>query len=121
MLEYIILAVVLYVIGSAIFGRADRKDRKRWPYLMRQEKELLEIGKKEGISIEIKYAAMMRKQRKKARKDEKLAKILDAREAAAEEAYFDDLPRRRAADMEQKMADMQRKINDLEWENRRRY
>ena len=121
MLELVLLAVVLYVIYSAVFGRADRKDEKRWPYLMRQEKECLKIWKKHGRTGAKKVADLMRKQRKKARKNESLAKILDVREEEARQAYFDDLPRQQAADMERKMAEMQRKIDDLEREARDRY
>lgn len=125
MLQYFILALILYVVCSAIFGSADRKDEKRWPYLMRQKRESRRVWRKYGIASSKSLAARLRRHRAKARKDEKWAKILDEVEAETRQAYYDDLPRRQAArqaaDMEQKMADMQRKIDDLERETRCRY
>ena len=84
MLEFVILAVVLYVIYSAVFGRADRKDEKRWPYLMRQEKECLKIWKKHGRTGA-----------------KKVADVRVSREQAAD-------MERKMADMQRKIDDLER-------------
>lgn len=123
MLELVLLAVVLYAICSAVFGSAGRKDEKRRPCFILEERNYLSHAKKTS-SVKLasnyrKLAKVMRKFREKAGKNERLAKLLD--EMEAEQAYYQRKAQQRTADMEQKMADMQRKSNDLEREARYRY
>lgn len=125
MLKLVILALIFYVVCSTVLGSNDRKDEKRWPNLMRLERNCLEMEKKcklaEAKREAKKLAATMRKLREKARKNEKVAIILDLQEAAAEQAYIENRPLREAADMARTMADMGYKIDNLEREIRHRY
>ncbi len=120
MLEFVILAVFLYIIYSALSGNDDKKDEKRWPYLMEQERSILELSKttkRPDLRTSLKKMAnMMRKQRKDARKNEKLAKILDIKEAAVKKEYYQNSQQREMNHMHQTILNLEQKTRNLERE-----
>lgn len=118
MIEYLALALLLYIIYRFFVDGSDNKDRKRWPALMREEEKLFELAKTTGDLKMKEIAAKMRKQRKKARKDKMLAKELDRSEKVVRRAHVEYSAQRHTADLERQVSDMQWKINDLEWKNR---
>ncbi len=132
MRDFIIMTVTLYCIWYVIHGiagKGDRKDRNRWPYLMKREDDFREHAKKfkhSSLGHDLqKSANEMRRLRKLARKKEALAKYLDVNEQSAKKAYIKNLPLRQALEdesyMQWQINDMQQKIRDLEFKGQYRY
>lgn len=110
-----IMWLVLFAIIYWFFTRHDRKDRERWPSLMSEEDYL----RKQGTPAAKKCANTMRKMRKKARTDKRMAEELDREDNMAWRAKMEVDKQGDMDRMRNTIDEMDRKIKDLEFENLR--
>ncbi len=110
-----IMWFVLFAIIYWFFTRHDRKDRERWPNLMSTE----DYFRKKGTPTMKKCANIMRKRRKKARTDKRIAEELDREDDISWRARMEADKQGEVDRMRSTMNDMERKIKDLEFENMR--
>lgn len=110
-----IMWLVLFAIIYWFFTRHDRKDRERWPTLMSTEDSL----RKQGTPAAKKCAKIMRKMRKTARTDKRMAEELDREDNVTWRAKMEADKQGDMDRMRNTIDEMDRKIKDLEFENLR--
>ena len=110
-----IMWLVLFAIIYWFFTRHDRKDRERWPSLMSEEDYL----RKQGTPAAKKCAKIMRKMRKTARTDKRIAEELDREDNVTWRAKMEADKQGDMDRMRNTIDEMDRKIKDLEFENLR--
>lgn len=112
-----IMWLVLFAIIYWFFTRHDRKDRERWPSLMSEEDYL----RKQGTPAAKKCAKIMRKMRKTARTDKRMAEELDREDNVTWRAKMEADKQGDMDRMRNTIDEMDRKIKDLEFENLRNH